>query len=240
MIAILKKEILSFFSSPVGYLVISVFLILNGLFLFIFNGPYNILDNAIANLNTFFDLSPWVLLFIVPAVTMRSISEEKKQGTLELLLTKPISSLKIVLGKFAGVVLLVLLALIPTFLYVLSINQLANPVGNIDFGSIIGSYIGVLFLVFAYAAIGVFASTLSNNQIVAFILGVVMCFVMYYGFEALANSNITSEFFAVESLGLAAHFKSMSRGILDSRDLIYFLSISSFFIISTSVILIKK
>lgn len=232
MLSILKKEINSFFSSPIGYLVIAIFLVLNGLFLWLFKGEFNILDYGFADLSSFFLLAPWILIFLIPAVTMRSFSDEKKQGTLELLLTKPISHLNIVLGKYFGFFLLILIALLPTLIYVYTVYQLGNPIGNLDMGSTLGSYFGLLFLIAAYTAIGIFASTLSDNQIVAFISAVFICFVFYIGFEGVADF-ISSNF--IEQLGMSAHFKSMSRGVLDTRDIIYFLSITIFFLILTKL-----
>src|SRR5210317_65349 len=179
MIAILKKEINSFFSSPIGYLVIAIFLILNGLFLWLFKGEFNILDNGFADLSNFFTLAPWILIFLIPAVTMRAFSEEKKQGTLELLLTKPLSHFQIVMGKYLGALILIVLALLPTLLYVYTVHELGNPVGNLDMGSTLGSYLGVVFLAAGYTAIGIFSSTLSDNQIVAFIIAVFLCFFFY-------------------------------------------------------------
>ncbi|MBD3863842.1 gliding motility-associated ABC transporter permease subunit GldF [Olleya marilimosa] len=230
MLAILKKEINSFFASPIGYLVIAIFLLLNGLFLWVFKGEFNILVNGFADLSTFFLLAPWILIFLIPAVTMRSFSDEKKQGTLELLLTKPITTLQLVLGKYFGALLLIIIALLPTLLYVYTIYQLGNPLGNLDFGSTLGSYFGLLFLVAAYTAIGVFASTISDNQIVAFIVAVFLCLFFYIGFEGIADV-ISSN--TVEQLGMNAHYKSMSRGVLDTRDLIYFLSVTILFIALT-------
>ena len=174
MFSILKKEINSFFASPIGYLVIAVFLLLNGLFLWLFKGEFNVLDNGFADLSSFFLLSPWIFIFLIPAVTMRCFSDEKKQGTLELLLTKPIGHMQLVLGKYFGALILVIIAILPTLLYVYTISKLGNPEGNLDMGSIMGSYIGLLFLAAAYVAIGLFASTLSDNQIVAFIVAVLI------------------------------------------------------------------
>lgn len=230
MFAILKKEIQSFFASPIGYLVIALFLLLNGLFLWLFKGEFNILNYGFADLSSFFLLAPWILVFLIPAVTMRSFSDEKKQGTLELLLTKPISHLQIVLGKYFGAVVLIVLALIPTLLYVLTVYQLGKPVGNLDMGSTLGSYFGLLFLVAAYTAIGLFASTLSDNQIVAFISAVFLCFFFYIGFEGIAD--MTSSRF-IDQLGMSSHYKSMSRGVLDTRDIVYFLSVTVLFLFFT-------
>jgi ABC-2 type transport system permease protein len=235
MIAILKKEINSFVASPIGYLVIAVFLLLNGLFLWLFKGEFNILDNGFADLSSFFLLAPWILIFLVPAVTMKSFADEKKQGTLELLLTKPISHLHIVFGKYLGALILILMALIPTLLYVYTISKLGNPEGNLDIGNVMGSYFGLLFLVAAYTAIGVFASSLTDNQIVAFISAVFICFFFYFGFEGLSNYNLFGDAFYIEKLGMESHFKSMSRGVLDTRDIIYFLSVTALFITLTTL-----
>ena len=235
MLAILKKEINTFFASPIGYLVIGVFLLLNSLFLWLFKGEFNILDNGFADLSSFFLLAPWILVFLVPAVTMRSFSDEKKQGTLELLLTKPISHLQIVLGKYFGAFVLIIIALIPTFLYVYTISELGNPRGNLDTGSIVGAYIGLLFLSAAYTAIGVFSSSLTDNQIVAFILAVFICFFFYFGFEGLTNYQIFGDALYIEKLGMSSHFGSMGRGILDTRDIVYFLSLTVLFIILTNL-----
>ncbi|WP_347374990.1 gliding motility-associated ABC transporter permease subunit GldF [Aequorivita sp. Q41] len=228
MLTIIKREINTFFSSTIGYLVIAIFLIINGLFLWVFSGNYNILDAGFADLSSYFELAPWVLLFLIPAVCMRAFSDEMKMGTMELLITKPITLKQIVLGKYFGAVFLILIALIPTILYVFTISELGNPPGNWDVGSTIGSYIGLLFLVLAYTAIGIFASTLSQNQIVAFIIAVLLCFVLYYGFE-----GVTSSTFNISQFGMKAHFDSVARGVLDTRDLIYFLSITIFFIALT-------
>lgn len=237
MFAILKKEINSFFASPIGYLVIAIFLLLNGLFLWLFKGDNNILDYGFADLSSFFMMAPWILIFLIPAVTMRSFSDEKKQGTLELLLTKPISLINIVLGKYFGAFILILIALLPTLLYVYTVYQLGNPVGNLDVGSTLGSYFGLLFLIASYTAIGVFASTISDNQIVAFITSVFICFVFYIGFDSIAEY---SQSIFIEQLGMNAHYKSMSRGVLDTRDIIYFLSITIFFIMLTKLNINKE
>lgn len=240
MYSILKKEINSFFASPIGYLVIAVFLLLNGLFLWLFKGEFNILDNGFADLSSFFLLAPWIFIFLIPAVTMRSFSDEKKQGTLELLLTKPIGHYQIVLGKYFGTLILVIIAILPTLLYVYAISKLGNPEGNLDMGSIIGSYIGLLFLAAAYAAIGLFASSLSDNQIVAFIVAVFICFFFYFGFEGLSNYKLFGDTFYIEKLGMSSHFESMGRGVIDTRDLIYFLSVTAIFIVLTKLNINKQ
>jgi len=232
MFAVLKKEIQSFFTSPIGYLVIAIFLLTNGLFLWVFKSEFNVLDYGFADLSSFFFLAPWILLFLIPAVCMRSFSDEKKQGTLELLLTKPISHTSIVLGKYLGAFMLIIFALIPTLLYVYTVYQLGDPIGNLDSGSTIGSYFGLLFLIAAYTSIGIFASILTNNQIVAFIIAIAISFFFYYGFDAIADvATITF----VEQLGMNYHFKSIGRGVIDTRDVLYFISVTIFFLALTIV-----
>jgi len=229
MKALLLREIKSFFGSPVGYLVIAVFLLLNGLFLWVFEGDFNILNSGFADLGPFFTLSPWILILLIPAVTMRSFSDEKKQGTIELLFTRPLGLWEIVNDKFFGALILIALALLPTVIYVYVISYFGNPEGNIDMGSTLGSYFGLLFLIAGYTAIGIFTSTLSDNQIVAFIASVFLCFLFYFGFEGIAVfaggfGNL------ITYLGMDYHFKSMSRGVIDTRDVIYFISIAVFFL----------
>jgi ABC-2 type transport system permease protein len=232
LIAILKKEFNSFFASPIAYLVIGVFLLTNGLFLFIFNDDFNILNAGFADVTPFFYLAPWIFLFLIPAVTMKSFADEFNNGTIELLKTKPVSDWQIVLGKFVASLLLVITAIIPTFIYVYTVYKLGNPIGNIDFGSTIGSYIGLLFLAAAYTSIGLFTSTLSKNQIVAFILGIFITFFLFFGFDAIATSFGNSSL-TIKNLGINEHFKSISRGVIDTRDLIYFLSVTIFFLFIT-------
>ncbi|MCO6149413.1 gliding motility-associated ABC transporter permease subunit GldF [Flavobacterium sp. NRK1] len=228
MKALLLREIKSFFGSPIGYLVIAIFLLLNGLFLWVFEGDFNILNSGFADLSPFFTISPWILIFLIPAVTMRSFSDEKKQGTIELLFTKPLSVWEIVNGKFFGALTLIVLALLPTIIYVIVISWLGSPQGNIDMGSTLGSYFGLLFLIAGYTAIGIFTSTLSDNQIVAFIVSVFLCFIFYFGFEGASvyTGNLNN---FVANLGMDYHYRSISRGVIDSRDIIYFLSITVFF-----------
>ena len=232
MLAIFKKELNSFFASPIGYLVIAIFLLVNGLFLWVFNGDFNILNAGFADLNAFFFLAPWFLLFLIPAITMRSFSDEMRLGTIEILKTKPLTDWQIILGKYTGALILIILALVPTLIYVYSIYQLGNPVGNLDTGSTLGSYIGLLFLASAFTAIGLYTSTLSHNQIVAFLIAVAISFFMFFGFDALADLNIIN---GIQHLGMKEHFNSISRGVLDTRDLIYFLSVSIFFLYLTKL-----
>jgi ABC-2 type transport system permease protein len=232
MYPILKKEFTSFFASPIAYLVIGVFLLINGLFLFIFNDDFNILNAGFADVTPFFYLAPWVFLFLIPAITMKSFADEYNTGTIELLKTNPVSDWQIIFGKFLASLLLVIIAIIPTFIYVYTVYQLGNPLGNIDFGSTIGSYLGLLFLASTYTAVGLFTSTLSKNQIVAFILSVFITFILFYGFDAIATS-FSSNSFAIQQLGINEHFKSISRGVIDTRDIVYFLSVTFFFLFIT-------
>ncbi|OJX53939.1 MAG: gliding motility-associated ABC transporter permease subunit GldF [Flavobacterium sp. 38-13] len=233
MKSILLREIKSFFGSPIGYLVIAIFLLLNGLFLWVFEGDFNIPNSGFADLSPFFTLAPWILIFLIPAVTMRSFSDEKKQGTIELLFTKPLGIWEIINGKFFGAFLLIVIAIIPTLIYVLVVSNLGNPEGNLDFGSTLGSYFGLLFLIASYTAIGIFTSTLSENQIVAFILSVLLCFVFYFGFDGISTYAESFDLI-VASIGMDYHFKSMSRGVLDTRDIIYFISITVLFLSLTA------
>lgn len=229
MNVILLREIKSFFGSATGYLVIAIFLLLNGLFLWVFDGEYNILQSGFADLSPFFTLSPWIFLFLIPAVTMRSFSDERKQGTLELLLTKPLTTWQIVCGKFLGSFVLILIAILPTLVYVYVLQGLGLPEGNLDTGSTAGSYLGLLFLAAGYCAIGIFTSSLTENQIVAFLLSVILCFLIYFGFSALGNTSAALQQY-LSPLGMSAHFDSMARGVIDTRDLVYFVSVSFLFL----------
>jgi len=234
MLAVLKKEINLFFSSLIGYITIIVFLLATGLFIWVFPDT-SILDYGYATLDSLFYMAPWIFMFLIPAITMRSFSEEVNTGTIELLSTKPITDWQIILGKYLAAVALVSFALIPTLLYFYSVYQLGNPVGNLDIGATWGSYIGLLLIGSAFTAIGIFGSALTNNAIVAFMLAVFLCFILYIGFDYLSRLDI---FFAkmdafVEQLGMESHYESISRGVVDSRDVIYFLSIAALFLIFT-------
>lgn len=232
MKALLLREIKSFFGSPIGYLVIAIFLLLNGSFLWVFEGDFNILNSGYADMSPFFKLAPWILIFLIPAVTMKSFSDEKKQGTLEILFTKPLSLWEIVNGKFLGALILIIIAILPTLFYVFIVSSYTAPQSTFDYGSTIGSYFGLLFLIGAYTSIGVFTSTLSDNQIVAFIIAVFLCFFFYFGFDGL--SNLFGSFGSfIKTLGMDFHFKSMSRGVLDTRDIIYFISLTVLFLAGT-------
>lgn len=236
MISILKKELNSFLGSLTGHLVIFVFLILNGLFLWVFPGSFNLLDAGYAGLDGFFFLAPWIFLFLIPALTMRLFSDELKSGTIELLLTKPISEFKLVLGKYLAGLLLCILAILPTLVYLISIHYLGLPQGNFDGAATLGSYLGLILLASVYVSIGVFSSSLSDNQIVSFILAIMLCFFAYSGFELIASLFTQSGLeLSVEKMGISYHYEAISRGVLDSRDLVYFLSISFLFLFASKL-----
>lgn len=234
MFAIFTKELKDFFSSLTGYISAIVFLLIVGLIMWVIPGDLNVLDSGYATLDSLFSIAPWVFLFLVPAVTMRTFSEEKRSGTIELILTRPISDTQMVLGKFFASVVLVLIILIPALLFYLSVYLLGNPVGNIDTGGTWGSFIGLFFLASAYAAVGIFTSSLTDNQIVSFILSMLLCFLLYTGLESLALLDAFSgiKYFLV-SLSISEHYSSMSRGVIDTRDVVYFVALSALFLIFT-------
>lgn len=232
--ALVKKEIRGFLSLLIGYIVISVFLLLVGLFLWVFPFQFNIPDGGYANLDYLFDLAPWVFLFLIPAITMRSFAEERRNGTMELLLTKPISDIEIIISKYVGGLVLVLFSILPTCIYYFSVKELGDPPGNIDNGGTFGSYIGLFCIGATFVAIGIFCSSLTQNQVVAFILAVFLCFFIYLGFEQLASFGTFGKFQGlVRQLGIFEHYQSIKRGVIDTRDIIYFISVIVFFIVLT-------
>lgn len=233
MWSVCKKELRQFFSSLTGLIAIIVFLLLCGAMLFIF--PDNVFDYGYATLDKFFQLAPWILLFLIPAITMRSFSEEFKTGTYEILQTRPLSRSQIVVGKYMASLVVVFIALIPTLLYVLSIQDL-SATGGIDRGGTAGSYIGLLLLAAVFVAISLFSSSLTTNPVVAFILGAFFCFILYTGFQAISEipALAPGADYYISMLGIQYHYGSLSRGVVDSRDLIYFFSIIAFFLIFTN------
>jgi ABC-2 type transport system permease protein len=238
MWALFNKEISGFFSSLTGYLVIVVFLLLNSLFMWIVPGQFNVIENGYASMDSLFAIAPWVFLFLVPAITMRMFSEEKRTGTLDLLYTRPVSEMQIILAKFLASWALVLFSLIPTLIYFWSVSRLGSPPGNMDVGGTWGSYIGLFFLGGIYAAIGIFASSLTGNQIVAFIIAVFLSFLMYLGFEFLSGiAESGSTVFMISRLGISYHYNSISRGVIDSRDMLYFAGVILLFIVGTRTVL---
>ena len=241
MYAIFTKEINAFFSSLVGYIAVGVFLVAMSGFLWFFPET-NLLDYGYSTLDQLFAIAPNIFLFLIPAITMRAFAEETQTGTIELLATRPLTDLNIILGKYFACIILIITALTPTLIYYITIYQLGDPVGNIDTGAVIGSYLGLLLLGSAFAAIGIFASSLTNNQIVSFVLALFLCFATHIGFEFIKDLPIFSEAISgvVEMLGMNYHYNSLSRGLIDSRDVIYFLSIITFFIVLTRFQLEKR
>jgi len=241
MLTLYLKEIRSFLSSLVGYIAIAVFITLIGVFMWVIpaeGGGYNVLDNGFANIDPLFFIAPWVYLFLIPAITMRSFSEEKKAGTIELLLTRPLTDLQIVMAKYLAGVTLVVISLLPTLIYYYSVHVLGAPKGNVDTGGMWGSYIGLVFLGAGFVAIGTFASAISENQVIAFIIALLLCFFSYIGFEYIADSGVFGKYAAfLKSLGINHHYVSMSRGVIDTRDALYFLSVIAVFNFSTRLVL---
>lgn len=241
MFSLFLKEIRSFLSSLLGYIVIVVFLTVIGLFLWVFPTAFNVFDFGYANVDGLFVIAPFVFLFLVPAVTMRSFADEQKSGTIELLLTRPISDMQIILAKFFAACLLVILSLLPTLLYYLSVYQLGFPQGNIDSGAFFGSFLGLLLLGSTFVSIGIFTSSITENQVISFILAVLFSAFFYLGFEFIYSLEWFGNLdLFINSLGISAHYSSISRGVIDTRDLIYFLSLMTFFLFLTKFSLARR
>lgn len=241
MLSIYLKEIRTFFSSLIAYLVIGVFLLFIGLFMWVFKDT-SVLDYRFASMQSLFNIAPLILMLIIPALTMRSFADEKQNGTLEFLFTKPVKEYQIVLAKYFASFTLVIVALIPTLIYFYSITQLGLPKGNIDGGAVMGSYLGLIFLTLVFLAIGNFASSITENQISSFILAAFLCFMFYLSFGYLSSMNV---FFGkwdlvVEKIGMEYHYNSISRGKIEFRDIFYFISLASFFVWLTMVSLSKR
>ncbi|MGI9545019.1 MAG: gliding motility-associated ABC transporter permease subunit GldF [Cyclobacteriaceae bacterium] len=237
MLSIFKKEVAGFLNSLIAYIVIGVFLTSIGLLMWVFPQT-NVLDYGYADMETLFSFGPYVFMFLIPAITMRSFAEEKKSGTIELLLTRPVTDLKIILGKYLAGFFLVLFALIPTLVSSYSLYKLGNPEGNLDTAGIVGSYVGLLLLGGVFTSVGIFASALTENQIVSFILAVFLCFLLYNGFDSLSGLDGWGGW--IEKLGIVYHYNAMSRGLLDSRDLLYFISVIIVMILLTKLILSSR
>ncbi len=232
------KEINSFFGSLTGYLVLGLFLVALGLIVWVFPES-SVLDYGFADLESLFAYTPYVFTFLIPALSMKAISEERKSGTWELLRTSPLSVVQIVLVKYLALVTLVLLAVLPTLLYAFSIFKLGDPVGNLDLAGFFGSWIGLIMIGATFAAVGLFASALTSQQVVAFVLGVFLCFVLYFGLAALAGMLTGEVAYWVEELSLSYHYISLSRGVVDSRDVFFLLGMVWLFL-GTSVLVLKN
>jgi ABC-2 type transport system permease protein len=233
MFSICKKELHQFFSNLTGYIAIILFLLVNGLFLFVLKES-NIFDFGYATLDKFFELAPWILLFLVPAITMRTLAEEFKTGTFEILQTKPLTRWQIVIGKYLSILVVLLFVIIPTFIYIVTIQQLGTESG-IDSGAITGSYIGLFLLAMVFAAIGICSSSFTNNAVVSFLLSAFTCLILYFGFSAISKLPVfqgNADYY-IEMLGIDFHYRSVSRGVLDSRDVIYSFSMIFLFLFVT-------
>lgn len=231
MVEILKKELNMFFSSLTAYIVIGVFLVVMGLFMWVFP-EYSVLEYCYATMEQLFSMAPWIFVFLIPAITMRSLAEETQTGTIEFLITKPVKLSHIILGKYLACVILIAFALLPTLLYYYTIYELGSPKGNLDSGAIWGSYLGLFLLGSLYASIGLFASSLTNNQIVAFMLAAFLCFFSHWGFYYISSLPffLGSSDDIIQMLGIDYHYNSISRGVIDTRDIIYFLSFIALFL----------
>ena len=238
MLALLRKEIAGFLSSLIGYIVIITFLIFMSLFMWVIPGPSNVIETGYSNIDGLFSITPYLYLFLIPAITMKSFAEEKRNGTIETLLTAPISEFQLVLAKYLAGVLLVILSILPTVFYYLTVYQYGNPIGNIDSGGTWGSYIGLLFLGIAFVSIGLFTSSISDNQVVSFVLAVVLCYICFIGFDTLSEIEALKNFdFLLLNLSINSHYVSMSRGVIDSRDVIYFLGLVFIFLLATKTVI---
>ena len=241
MFAIFRKEISGFFSSLTGYIVIIIFLLINSLFMWVLPGEWNVLDSGYAGLDTIFSLSPWIFLFLVPAITMRMIAEEKRVGTIELIYSRPLTERAVVYGKFFASVALVLLALLPCLVYYLSVFYLGETHGNLDKGGISGAFTGLIFLAAIYASAGIFSSSLTDNQVIAFLISVLTCFIMFTGFDSIAflpGLKKLNEF--VIRLGINEHYRSISRGVIDIRDITYFIAVVVIFNEATRLTMLSR
>lgn len=242
MFSIFKKELWAYFGTLGAYIVSAAFLLICSLFLWFFDNDFNVFNVGLATLNNFFILAPWVLMFLLPALTMKSIAEEEQNGTLVWLFSQPLSVSSIVLGKYWAILVLVLFSLLPTFTYVYTINNLSLPKGNIDSGIIVSGYIGLLFLSMTFASIGIFCSSLVKNQVLAFVTGVFFCFICFYGFENLASYNLLGNLdYTLQKIGFFQHYTSFTKGIVDTRDIGYFIFvIVGFLLLSIRIINSKK
>lgn len=240
MIRVLTKEFNSFLNSLIAYVVIGVFLTGMGLLMWVFPET-SVLDYGYADMDTLFSLGPYVFIFLIPAITMRSFAEERKSGTMELLLTKPLTDWDIILGKFLACFLLVLFALLPTVIYYFSVSALGNPAGNIDTPGVIGSYIGLALLAGVFCSVGIVASSTTSNQIVAFILAAFLCFIVFSGFESMSTLNVwSSNALLIKQFGILYHYEALSKGLVDSRDVIYFISVGALMLLISKIILSSR
>jgi ABC-2 type transport system permease protein len=236
MLAILQKEVKTFLNSLIAYVIMIIFLTGIGLFIWVFPDT-NVLNYGFADLSTLFNLAPYVYMFLIPAITMRTFAEEKKAGTMELLLTRPLRDWDIILGKYLASFLLVLFTLIPTLVYYFSIYTLGSPAGNIDSAGVFGSYIGLLLLGGVFTSVGIFASSISDNQIIAFIIAAFLCFVLYAGFSFMAALGSGEGAYLISQLGIDYHYQALSKGLIDSRNVVYFISVIALMLMATRLVI---
>lgn len=230
MKSLIRKELALYFSNLSGYLISCLFLLITGLFLWVIPGNWNIFSAGYANLDGLFELAPWLYLFLIPAVSMKLFSDEYRLGTMELLMTSPLSSWQIVIAKYISGLIVILLSLLPTFIYLYSVNAMASPVGNIDLGAIMGSYIGLLLLACIYLAIGLFTSSFTENQIIAFLIALVICYVLYTGLDFAASISNGHWAHFISNGGIASHYEALSRGVVEFSDLMYYVSMTLLFL----------
>jgi ABC-2 type transport system permease protein len=240
MLQIFKKEFSGFLHALIAYIVIGVFLVGVGLPVWVFPET-SVLESGYADLSVLFSMAPFVFMFLIPAITMRSFAEEKKMGTLEFLFTKPLTDWQVILGKYLAAFALTIVSVLPTLVYYFSLRQLADPPGNIDTPGIIGSYIGLILLGGVFCSIGILASAISPNQIVSFLLAAMLCFILYYGFDSLSQlSFFGSTAIIIKQLGVIYHFDALGKGLIDSRDLIYFFSVTALMLLLTKTVLSSR
>ncbi|MCQ2279659.1 MAG: gliding motility-associated ABC transporter permease subunit GldF [Bacteroidales bacterium] len=239
MFALFSKEIKSFFTSILGYVIIGLFLVLTGIFVWVLKG--NVMSVGRSTLQNMFDLAPWIFLFLIPAITMRMIAEERKSGTMELLLTQPISDTQLILGKFFACEALLVIALLPTLIYFWSVWSLGMPDGKIDVGATWCSYLGLFLLGTIFVSIGLFASSITKNQIVAFLLAALFCFLMHFGFNFIYDLDfLGSAGYVVKKIGIEHHYSYISMGVIDTRDIIYYITVSFLFLLGARISLLSR
>ncbi len=240
MFNIYQKEIASFLSSFIAYIIIAVFLVAMGLLVWVFPET-NVIDYGYADMGVFFQMAPFVLMFLIPAITMKMLAEESHSGTIEILIVKPVTTFQIVLGKYLAALTLVIVAILPTLVYYFSLSELASPVGNIDTAGIAGSYIGLLLLSAVFCALGILTSALTNNQVLAFVIAAFTSFILFTGLNSLASINVWSSLsLPLAQLSLEYHYLAMSKGLLDSRDVLFFISVTAGFLYFSKLSLANK
>jgi ABC-2 type transport system permease protein len=241
MLSIYIKEINSFFGTLIGYIVIGVFLIFSGLVMWVISST-SIFEFSYANMDSFFFLAPVLFVFLIPAITMRSFAEESQQKTLELLFTKPVTDKQIILGKYFANITLVLIAILPTIIYYITIYMLGSPKGNIDSGAIFGSYVGLIFLAGVFVSVGLLSSALTNNQVIAFIMAIVISVVLQWGFFVIGKLPVFWGVWddLIQKFGIEYHYSSISKGLIDTRDILYFISVIFIFLLITHYVIKRK